>query len=224
MRGWLRLLFFLMLACFQQAAFAAQDARMQVDVLAEEQGVEVRWLHANIQKAADMALPQLWSRLVPQHAQDQIPKKVKAVRFLQKAIPNEQGVSILFNEKRVLRYLKKNNIPYYAEQSADNAVIEPQPARADQGAIPGSYAPPVQMPLQVGLLTVQRPASLPEQILFEDELARDPRVLSLMPRQINKGSQMYRLQLKTPDDQWLMAWFNNRGMRLTQSVDGWVAR
>jgi len=224
MRGWVRLWAVLMVVCVHQLAFAEPDPRMQIEVVAEEQGVEVSWLHANIKKAANLALPQLWSRMIPQHAQDQIPKKVKAVRFLQKAIPNEQGVSILFNEKRVLRYLKQNNIPYYAEQSADTSVIEPQPVRADPGAVPGSYPPPAQMSLQTGLLTIQRQASLPEQVLFEDELAHDPRVLSLTLRQVNRGSQQYRLQLKSPDGQWLMAWFNSRGMVLTQSVDGWVAR
>jgi len=221
MRLWIAAL---MLSCIQTPAFAQTDARMQIDVVAVNQKVEVSWLHTHIKQAADLALPELWNRMIPQHAMDQIPKHVKAVRFLQKAVPNDAGVSILFNAKRVLRYLKQHQIPYYAEQSANNTVIEPQPARAVPGAVPGAYPPPVQTPLQTGLLTVRHSASLPQQVLFEDELARDPRVLSLTLRQVNRESQQYRLQLKTPNDQWLMAWFNSRGMMLTQSVDGWVAR
>jgi len=212
-----------MLLCVQQPAFAQQDARMQIDVMAEEQGVELRWLHANIGKAADMALPQLWQRIVPQHALDQLPKHVKAVRFLKKAVPNEQGVSILFSEKRVLSYLKQNHIPYYAEQPADAAPVEPQPAQPvidDQRELLSISEPA----LQSGLLTIQRQTSLPEQVLFEDDLAHDPRILSLTLRQVKKDRLQYRLQLKSSHDLWLIEWFRNRGMTLTQSVEGWVAQ
>ena len=246
---------------------AAPDARMQVDVTAEEQGVEVNWLHANIRKAADMALPQLWARIIPQHAIDLIPPHVKAIRFLQKAVPNTQGVSILFNEKRVLRYLQQHNIPYYAEQSAgqtsdqtsDQTVartlnptasqtarqtaVGPQMSRSSSVAArtagspllppqtgqqfaggPGGLLPSVHTPLLTGLLTLQRQASLPEQALFEEDLARDPHVLSLTLRQVSRNEQQYRLQMKSPNDQWLQAWFQRRGMILTASVDGWVVQ
>jgi len=227
MRRWLQLLFALMLVCVQQSALAAQDARMQVDVVAEQQGVEVRWLHANIQKAADMALPQLWGRIVPQHALTQIPKKVKAVRFLKKAVPNEQGVSIIFNEKRVLRYLKKNAIPYYAEQtaeqSADKVATVPGMVQPSMNVAPGLGTLAQPSLQRTGLLTVQRQASLPEQVLFEDDLARDPRIIRMTLRQINRGEQQYRLQLKGQDDRWLSDWFRQRGLVLTQSVEGWVA-
>ncbi len=214
----------LMLLCTGQSAFAAADTRMQVNVVAQDEGVEVGWLHANIRKAADMALPKLWDRIIPQHAMEQIPKHVKAVGFLQKAVPNDLGVSILFSEKRVLKYLKQHNIPYYVEQSAEQSVdhttIEAQPT-IDHWA---AYPSPVQPPLQTGLLTIERQASLPEQVLFEDDLAHDPRIASLILRQVNRGERQYRLQLKSPDDHWLAAWFSNRGMTLTQSVEGWVAR
>jgi len=242
---------------------AATDVRMQVDVVAEEQGVEVNWLHANIRKAADMALPQLWNRIIPQHAMGQLPKRVKAVRFLQKAVPTEQGVSILFNEKRVLRYLKQNNIPYYAERSSDQsadqsadqslgqavnqsggyAVMEPQvgqaqtaqpqmeqpsflPQQAGQRGAGNqtSQSPFAQAPLLTGLLTIQRQASLPEQVLFEQDLAHDPRILSLTLRQVNRAGQQYQLKLKGSNDQWLREWFRQRGMMLTASVEGWVSQ
>ncbi|MDQ6996043.1 MAG: hypothetical protein Q9M82_01100 [Mariprofundus sp.] len=213
----------LLLLCIQSTAFAQSDARMKIDITAAQQNVEVRWLHAHIQKAADLALPELWRRMIPQHAMDQIPKHVKAVRFLQKAVPNDLGVSITFDEKRVLSYLKHNNIPYYAEQSADSATIEPQATQPMMDE-PGQTAL-AQAPLQAGLLTIERHhASLPEQVLFEDDLAHDPRVFSLTLRQVNRDQQQYRLQLKSSDDLWLMAWFSSRGMTLTQSFDGWVAR
>ncbi len=208
------------LLCMQQAAFAQPDARMQIEVAAQEQGVDVRWLHAHIRKAAGMALPQLWARIIPEHAIDQIPKHVKAVRFLQKAVPNELGVRIIFNEKRVLSYLKQHHIPYYAEQSASNAVIEPQPTEPAMNNQTGA----LQTPLPSVLLTIERHASLPEQVLFEDDLAHDPRVLNLTLKQVSRDQQQYRLQLNSSDEQWLIAWFSSRGMTLTQSFDGWVAR
>ena len=217
-------------------AYAAPDARMQVDVAAEAEGVDVNWLHANIRKAADMALPQLWGRIIPQHAIKQIPAGVKAVRFLQKAVPTAQGVRILFNEKRVLRYLQQHNIPYYAEQSAAQTVDGAQmssasasapiaapggqpPAGTSDGLLPSAHAP-----LLTGVLTLQRRASLPEQALFEEDLARDPHVVSLTLRLVNRNQQQYRLQMKGPDDQWLQRWFQRRGMLLTASVDGWVVQ
>ena len=214
-------------------AYAAPDARMQVDVAAETEGVDVNWLHANIRKAADMALPQLWRRIIPQHAISQIPAGVKAVRFLQKAVPTAQGVRILFNEKRVLRYLQQHNIPYYAEQSAgqtaDGAQISSASASAPPGGQPlagasdGSLTP-AHASLLTGVLTLQRQASLPEQALFEEDLARDPHVVSLTLRLVNRNQQQYRLQMKGPDDQWLQRWFQRRGMLLTASVDGWVVQ
>jgi len=213
----------LLLLCMQASAFAKADARMQIEVAAAKQGVKVHWLHAHIRKAADLALPELWNRMIPRHAMSQIPKKVKAIRFLQKAVPNDLGVRIIFDERRVLNYLKQHQIPYYTEQSADNTITQPQPAPPMIGDN-GAYLSPVQAPLQAGLLSIQRQASLPEQVLFEDDLAHDPRVLSLTLRQVNKDSQQYRLQLKSSDDQWLMAWFSRRGMTLTQSVEGWLAR
>ena len=107
-----------MLLCAQPAAFAEEpDTRMQIAVIAAKQGVEVRWLHANIQRAATMALPQLWNRLIPRHAHGLIPKKVNAIRCLKKAVPTEKGVNIIFDQRRGLSYLKNNKVPYYVEQS-----------------------------------------------------------------------------------------------------------
>lgn len=216
-----------LLACLFAAVFfavqpaVAADVRLQVDVNAQEHDVEVRWLHSHVRKAADMALPVLWQRLVPAHSQNLIPKKVKAVRFLQKAKPTEEGVRITFHEKRVFTWLKNNQIPYYAEQSAE-PVQPPAPVPAAQPT-----APLQQMMTRTQaelILTVVRRASLPEQVLFEEDLKKDPRILSLSLRQVNRDSQQYRVQLKGADDAWLTAWFRRRGLTLTASVEGWVAR
>jgi len=108
----------------QTYAVAAADARMQVDVVAETEAVEVSWLHANVREAAALALPQLWGRIVPQYALGMIPKRVKAVRFMKKASPTETGIRITFHQQRVLNYLKAHALPYVAEQPALNVVIQ----------------------------------------------------------------------------------------------------
>ena len=316
--------------CFQSLALAA-DARMQVDVLAETQHVEVQWLHANVRKAAALALPQLWARIVPQDAQALIPKRIKALRFLQKATPTNAGIRITFHQKRVLNYLKNNNLPYIAQQPVLNVVLQlynedgrpmretanalldfaisdapvhgyrvdeqgaalvllwrwldykqvslslrghsklaeftetrylnagdplaqiqpwmaqvllqARDAYAEGGAsasVDGRETGTLQtaseqnipivklapMPkAEVALrLMVHRTASLLDQVLFEDELMQDPRILDLSLRQVNKESQQYSLQLKGSDDQWLTQWFARRGMTLTPTIEGWVAR
>ncbi len=230
-------LLLVLLAGLQQSV-AAPDARMQVDLVAEQQGVSIRWLHSHIRQAPDLALPQLWQRIVPLQAMAQIPEHVKAVRFLQKAVPNEQGVTIVFNQTRVFRFLKQHQIPYYAEQSAAAVPAQPADAVAPENGehaalpLPGLPAglPETSVPTvgatgaQTALLTVIRQASLPEQVLFEEDLLHDPHVLSLTLQQVNRDRQQYRLQLRSADDQWLRAWFRSRGMTLTPSLDGWVAQ
>jgi len=74
------------------------------------------------------------------------------------------------------------------------------------------------------LLTVQRETSLADQVLFEDDLREDPRIVKLSLRQVNREGQQYRLQLNGSDDQWLMQWFARRGMTLIPTIEGWVAR
>ncbi|MBL4775550.1 MAG: hypothetical protein JKY87_05790 [Mariprofundus sp.] len=319
--------------CFQPLALAA-DARMQVNVLAEAHNVQVQWLHANMRKAAALALPQLWARIVPQDAHALIPKRIKALRFLQKATPTNEGIRITFHQKRVLNYLKNNNLPYIAQQPVLNVALQlynkdGHPMREtanallnfaisdapvhgyrvdEQGAslvllwrwldykqvslsvrghsklteftetrylkagdpleqiqpwmrqvllqardayAEGGVTQPVDehenvvgalqtvagdnaaiielvphMPkAEVGLrLMIHRSASLLDQVLFEDELIQDPRILDLSLRQVNKESQQYSLQLKGSDDQWLAQWFARRGMTLTPTIEGWVAR
>jgi len=322
--------------CLQPLAFAS-DARMQVDVLAEAQDVKVQWLHANVRKAATLALPQLWNRIVPQDAHGLIPKRLKALRFLQKATPTETGVRITFHQKRVINYLKKNNVPYIAQQPTLNVVVQlyndnGQPMRETANALlnfaatdalthgyridaqgtalvllwrwldnrqvslsvrghsklaeftetrylksgdplkliqpwmtqvllqardayaeggipqyvenkvaanqttalqlePGDKrslgdlkSQPMPKSEIVLQLMVHRAATLLDQVLFEDELTQDPRILNLSLRQVNKEGQQYSLQLKGSDDQWLTQWFAHRGMTLTPTIEGWVAR
>ena len=318
---------FLLCMLFSQLPAYAADARMQVNVLAEVEDVEVSWLHAHVREAADLALPQLWARIVPQYAHKQIPNRVKAVRFMQKAMPDDAGINITFHQQRVLNYLKAHHLPYIAEQPAFNVVIQlynkdgrPMGESSnelfdyavseagrwgyrvdDQAAslvlfwrwlddkqvslsVRGNsrlsefsemrrlasgdpleqlkvwmsdvllkardahiesttvetndvkLAPDQNNPLNglaeqalvksdvELLLTIQREVSLADQVLFEDDLRQDPRILKLSLRQVNREGQQYRLQLNGSDDQWLVQWFARRGMTLIPTTEGWVAR
>lgn len=316
----------------------ATDARMQVDVLASDDGgPQLNELHANIQQAAEIALSTLWNRIIPQRARDSIPRKVNVLRFMQRAAPTNNGVSITFHNIRVLNYLKSNKLPYieqepmwnlsiqlrnesgkamslsaslllsYAEKSAldwgykldesghslillwqwldqeqvnltvrgtsrlgefseirllatgdplpqlekwltevllkaRDAHAEPQEEIATAltlGEVPEITAEPpryqdtassqpVEQSLPVAqngyfLLRIERQASLPEQVLFEDDLKHDRRIINLLLRQVNRDMQQYRLQLKGSDHQWLIEWFEQRGMELSQTREGWVA-
>lgn len=307
---------FLLIALFMapQALLAASDPRMDIEVVADEANT-VEALHANIRMAADMALPQLWQRIIPQAAQGQIPENLKAVRFLLRAAPSENGVAISFSQRRVMAYLEQNSIPHLPEQPHWNLAVElssssgramPQSAAmlehyaadaakawgfATQGgrealvlhwhwldssqvelsvrgtsrlgefsesrmvtagdpflqlkpwltevllkardtyasnamATPATDATPeIAAAAQLNvMLTIERQASLPEQVLFEEELLRDPRVLDISLRQVNRDGQRYQLTLKGDDDQWLPLWFNRRGLSLSSGVEGWVAR
>jgi len=305
------------------ASAASSDARFMIDVTPNaQQDATVQQLHNNVRGAAKLALPRLWHRIVPQHAHSQIPKKVKAVRFLQRATPTAEGVSITFHAKRVFSWLKKNNVPYIEKRpewnlelqlinakgremkqsaamlqryaaassryfgyelnnSATSLVLHWQwqnsrqvlltvrgtsvlgefsemrkissgdpvkqlrpwlteimlKARDGQTAstaatsmgsqeLPGDRtqtALPAAKDIFL-LLSIERHASLPEQVLFEEELKRDPRILNLHLSQVNRENQQYRLQLKGSDDQWLVEWFKRRGLTLTANIEGWVAR
>lgn len=331
---------------FQVSAYAAPDARMLVEVSAEQQQVELNWLHTHIKRASSMALQQLWNRIIPQSAHASIPRHVKAIRFLEKAIPTEQGMNILFHRKRVFEYLKAQHIPYIAEQPSLNLNIQlydeggrrmnqmaaeltdyaeemaafwgyrldPQATPlvllwrwmdhrqvsldmrgGNADATPGydlrrissrdplaalkpwlseilvktrdahvvtaveesapvepaamqvldgvsmqspvfqsglskppskglSMGLPTELSMPQGLLlTVQRQAALPEQVLFEDDLRHDSHVRSLLLKRVNRASQQYRLKLKGGDSQWLVQWFSDRGMHLRATEEGWVA-
>lgn len=319
-------------------AAAATDARMQVDVLASNKGMQLDELHANIQRAAKLALSMLWNRIIPRQARDSMPKKVNVLLLMQRAAPTDSGVSVTFHSNRVLNYLKSNELPYieqepvwnfsiqlknesgkamslssslllsYAEKSALDwgykldesghslillwqwldqeqvnltvrgtsrlgefsetrllATGDPLPqlekwlteillkardahaeAQIDMATTPplGERPEIISEPSQhqkiaspqaaeqsllaaknnYFLLSMERQASLPEQVLFEDDLKHDPRIIHLSLRQVNRDMQQYRLQLKGPDHQWLIEWFEQRGLELSQTQEGWVAR
>jgi len=317
------ILLVLSLLCFQTPAMAA-DSRMAIDLIAETEEVDLDVLHSNVSKAAALALPVLWRRVIPLSAQASIPKRVKAVRFLEKEIPTESGVQVIFHSQRVMAFLKKHHIAYIAQQPAFNLMLQAygvagnpmqetanalldaatQAAEAngyridDQGAAlvilwrwldnkqvsvtvrgnskageffatrrlhsadpvaqltpwmmdvllkardayaeqPSSslitqsnthldpllgLAAPIEKPEIELRLQVQRASGLADQVLFEQELRQDPRIVSLSLRQVNKDGQQYRLQLKDSDDLWLAEWFSRRGMTLTPTIEGWIAR
>jgi hypothetical protein len=317
----------------------ATDARMQVDVLASDDGgPRLNELHANIQQAAELALSMLWNRIIPRQARGSIPRKVNVLRFMQRATPTNNGVSITFHNNRVLNYLKSNDLPYierepvwnlsiqlrnesgramslssslllsYAEKSTldwgyklddsghslilqwqwldqeqvnltvrgtsrlgefsetrllatgdplpqlekwlTEVLLKARDAHAGSqeeittapalSEVPEIIAEPLRhqetassqlteqlLPTaQNGyfLLSMERHASLPEQVLFEDDLKHDPRIINLSLRQVNRDMQQYRLQLKGSDHQWLIEWFEQRGLELSQTREGWVAR
>ena len=112
----------------------------------------------------------------------------------------------------------------YVEQTetAAPAVTLPQQHVETGGEVVASARPPVAEGYL--LLKVERHASLPEQILFEQDLRQNPRILDLSLRQVNRDGQQYRLHLKGADDLWLRDWFAHRGMTLTPTIEGWVAR
>jgi len=315
------------------------DHRMTVEIQAnpDEKGQSLNELHTNIRYAADLALPHLWDRIIPQHARSMVPENTSAIRFLQRAQPTATGVSVSFDPRRVLDFLQTSKIPVIPEQPAWNLDIRMRNAAgqnmaqsasmlqdyARQQAVdwgfglnpqaasiivqwrwldnrqislsirgnsrlaefqetrtldPGDPLPQLQqwlvqtllkardayaigetqaetpvvattpavdiygnplidadpyanagMPVTVAddsiLISIEHQASLPEQVLFEDDLRRDPRVLSLLPRELNKNIQQYRVKLKEPTNtQWLSQWFAQHGLSLTQTPDGWLAR
>lgn len=94
----------------------------------------------------------------------------------------------------------------YAEQKTDES-----PANAAPRAI-GSEM----------LIHISRPSTLPEQVLFEDALRNDHRVLLLQPHVLSGEEREYILRLETTDDSWLPSWFSRHGMTATATPYGWL--
>ncbi|MDX8407079.1 MAG: hypothetical protein R8L58_01710 [Mariprofundaceae bacterium] len=331
------------------------DARMLVEVTAnpDEQGQSLKELHANVRYAAELALAQLWDRIVPQQARADVPAGMRAIRFMQRAQPTADGVRISFHARRVMDYLETHNIPLIPEQPAwnldirmrnaagrnmaqsaalisefaaqqaplwgyalsrmgDSLIVQwrwldsrqvslslrgtsrlgefqetrmlapgdplpqlqqwlletllkardayatgiaPEVATPDVPATPSppvfdiygnplvstdiytapfadvygdpyaNTAPAAPLIADHGILIrVERQASLPEQVLFEQDLRQDPRILDLSLRRVNRDARQYRLHLKGADDLWLRDWFSRRGLHLAPTIEGWVAR
>jgi len=74
------------------------------------------------------------------------------------------------------------------------------------------------------LLTIESPASLPEQIVLEEALRQSSRVRSLTPVYLSASSRQYRLVLKEGDSGWIEGWFRKRGMQARPSTEGWIVR
>jgi hypothetical protein len=106
------------------------------------------------------------------------------------------------------------------QQATAPAIIVEIP---EQEAVPAEQPPPTVQD-NYALLSIERQASLPEQVLFEDDLKREPRIISLLLRRVKSDVQQYRLHLKGSDNQWLVEWFSQRGLKLSPTVEGWVAR
>ncbi len=319
-------------------ALAEADMRMVVDVIADDKdGERLKDLHTNIQHAATLALPTLWNRIIPRKARNSIPRDVNALLFMQRASPTENGISISFQSRRVLNYLKSNGLPYIEQEPAWSLSIQLSNASgmpmaqsasslydyADRSAIYWGYkldesgnslilqwkwldrrqvkltmqgtsrlgefsetrqladgnpfpqlekwlteillrardahAQPLEdiavasvpddipefivgssqqevqsaelagQPVSASqnnylLLSIERQASLPEQVLFEDDLKRDPHIINLLLQRVDSNKQQYQLHMKSSDNQWLVEWFGQRGMELSQTQKGWVAR
>ncbi|OIO71637.1 MAG: hypothetical protein AUJ57_06915 [Zetaproteobacteria bacterium CG1_02_53_45] len=202
----------LVLLCLPVTAVHAQDDPLVFNVTPSS-GMTVQQLHSDVRLAANMALPQLWNHVVPASAQHKIPRSVNAISFLQRATPTAQGVTITFQESRVFAWLKANNIPRIGEQPAVSS-FPAASAPVQSAASAGAYL----------LLRIEHRASLPEQVLFEEDLRRESRILDLSLRQVSRDGQQYRLRLNGTDDQWLVQWFKRRGMTLSPTIEGWVAR
>lgn len=74
------------------------------------------------------------------------------------------------------------------------------------------------------ILTVDVPATLAEQVILEDALARHPRVAAVVPKFLSHDSRQYLLRLKGDDDKWVPAWFKRRGMEVFSTPQGWQVR
>jgi len=223
MSYFLRIILTIILLLAGFTAHADSDPRMVFEVLPDEnRGITVQDLHRDVRAAADMALPRLWHRIVPGHAHKQIPKKIKAIRFLQRATPTPEGVIITFHARRVFAWLEANHVPSIDDAISGTSEAVPVPQNQDTLATSGSVAPASNGAYLI--LTIERRASLPEQVLFEEDLKHEPRIVDLSLRQVNRDGQQYRLRLKGADDQWLVQWFKRRGLTLSPTIEGWVAR
>ena len=72
------------------------------------------------------------------------------------------------------------------------------------------------------LLTIEQPATLPAQVVFEDSLRQNSHVKLLVPTFLSGNSRQYRMVLHNADDSWLADWFRRRGMQATATADGWL--
>jgi len=74
------------------------------------------------------------------------------------------------------------------------------------------------------MLTIEQPATLPAQVVFEESLRQNSHVKLLVPTLLSGNSRRYRMVLHTADDSWLADWFRRRGMQATATMDGWLVQ
>jgi len=74
------------------------------------------------------------------------------------------------------------------------------------------------------MLTIEQPATLPAQVVFEESLRQNSHVKLLLPTLLSSSSRKYRMVLHNADDSWLAEWFRRRGMQATATMDGWLVQ
>jgi|GEM_PF-2227724 len=106
----------------------------------------------------------------------------------------------------------------YAVQAAAPATAQAASPPAES-AVPATVVAPLTL-----VLTVAQQASLADQVLLEQSLATDSHVESLQLSRVGANSRQYLLRLRQPGQDWLSAWFASRGMKATQTAEGWLAQ
>ncbi len=112
-------------------------------------------------------------------------------------------------------------------------LVRARDAAADSGktvepavsALPvDAYGKPAASARPEVLLSVLRPSGLAEQVLFEQELRRDPRVKAVIPLVLSREERRYRILLAEPDALWLEGWLTAQGLEVARDEQGWTAR
>lgn len=137
-------------------------------------------------------------------------------------------------DSQEIRFLAAGDPMPQIQAWLDEVMLKARDAYAVQAAAPpaastatpppeaAASAPPTG-PLTL-VLTVNQPASLADQVLFEQALASDPHVASLLLSQVTDGSRQYLLTLRQPGEGWLSAWFASRGLHAEPTAEGWLAQ
>lgn len=206
------LLVWVVLAMLMPAWVFAADSRYEVEVQPDmRHGETVASLHANIAAAIDRALPRLWRQLLSPGAAGTIPGDVRGIQFLQQADPTNDGVRIVFDQQRVLQFLKSRGLNQaYAEALGQAPAVSSSPGAGLHG--------------QTLILTIDRPATLSQQVLFEHDLRSQPEVAGLYPALLNRNERRYRIMLSSLNDAWLPVWLERHGYHAVSAMDGWSAR
>ncbi len=74
------------------------------------------------------------------------------------------------------------------------------------------------------LITIESEASLASQVMLEQALQHQPKVVSLVPVLLQKARRQYRLTLRDGDDTWIASWFAAYGLTATKEMDDSLAQ